>query len=67
MSVLSSLTSAVTVNSIFAEHVELSILGDNAAAAVVTRCVHCCLGLQFDHFLGLVRLGLSAAFSCNRK
>lgn len=57
------LTGAVTVYSIFAKHVEFSILGDNAAAAIVACCVHGCLGLQFDHFLGLVRLGLSTTFS----
>lgn len=61
------LTSAVTVNGIFAKHVELSVLGDDAAAAVVTCRVHGRLGLQFDHLLGLVRLGLSATFSCEKK
>lgn len=44
-SCFSSLTGAVTVNGIFAKHVELSILGDNAAAAIVACRIHCCLGL----------------------
>lgn len=59
-----SLTSAVAVNSIFAEHVELPVLGDDAAAAVVARRVHRRLGLQLDHLLRLVRLGLPAALGC---
>lgn len=64
--VKSSLTSAVAVNSIFAKHVELPVLGDNAAAAVVARCVHRCLGLQFDHLLRLVGFGLPATLGCSR-
>lgn len=40
-----SLTSAITVNSIFSKHVELSILGNNAAASIVTSCIHGCLSL----------------------
>lgn len=61
------LTGAVTVNSIFAKHVQLSILGDDAAAAVVACCVDSCFCLQLDHFLGLIRLGLSATFSWKRQ
>lgn len=57
------LTGAVTINGVFSKHVQLPILGDDAAAAIVASRVHCCLGLQFDHLLGFVGFGLPATFS----
>ena len=59
-----SLTGAIAVNSVFAEHVQLAVLGDDAAAAVVAGGVDGSLALQLQHLLRLVRLWLSATFGC---
>ena len=55
------LTGAVAVDGVLAKHVELSVFGDNATAAVVAGRVHRRLALQLDHLLRLVGLWLSAA------
>ena len=55
------LTGAVAVDGVLAKHVELSVFGDDAAAAVVAGRVHRRLALQLDHLLRLVGLWLSAA------
>ena len=55
------LTGAVAVDGVLAKHVELSVFGDDATAAVVAGRVHRRLALQLDHLLRLVGLWLSAA------
>lgn len=63
---LCQLTGAVTVNGILAKHVKLSLLCDDAAAAVIASSVHGRLRFQFYHLLWLVRFGLPATFSCKQ-